>query len=120
MPRKRIPLFNSKAFLTKVGDGKTILKTRKKQIVFSQGDTADAVFYIQEGKIKLTVVSQKGKEAVVAILGRETFFGEGCLTAQRVRMATATVLDDGMIVRIEKNAMIRVLHDEPVFSELFM
>jgi len=120
MPRKRTPLFDSKTFLTKVGNGKTILKIQKRQTIFSQGDAADAVFYILEGKVKLTVVSQKGKEAVVAILGRETFFGEGCLTAQRVRMATATSMDNTTIVRIEKNAMIRVLHQEPVFSQLFM
>ena len=120
MPRKQPPFFDSETFLSKVGHGKTILKIKKKQIIFSQGDAADAVFYIQNGKIKLTVVSKKGKEAVVAILGSADFFGEGCLTMQHVRMATATALDDATIVRIEKTAMIRVLHDEPVFSELFM
>jgi CRP/FNR family cyclic AMP-dependent transcriptional regulator len=120
MARKRTPLFDSETFLAKVGDGKTLLKVKKKQIIFSQGDAADSVFYIQKGKVKLTVVSQKGKEAVVAILGRADFFGEGCLAVQRVRMATATSMDDSAIVRIEKSAMVRVLHDEPVFSELFM
>ena len=120
MTRKRTQLFDSKTFLTKVGDGKTILKMKKKQIVFSQGDAADAVFYIQKGKVKLTVVSQKGKEAVVAILGHADFFGEGCLALQHVRMATATSMDDAAVIRIEKSAMTRVLHDEPVFSELFM
>ena len=120
MARKRNIPFDSRTFLAIVGDGKTILKVKKNQVLFSQGDVADAVFYIQEGKVKLTVVSQKGKEAVVAILGRADFFGEGCLTAQRVRMATAISLDDATIVRIEKSAMIRVLHEQPVFSELFM
>jgi CRP/FNR family transcriptional regulator, cyclic AMP receptor protein len=120
MARQQTIYFDSKTFLTKVGSGKTILKLRKKQIIFSQGDAADAVFYIQQGKVKLTVVSPKGKEAVVGILGHADFFGEGCLAAQLVRMATATSMEDGVIVRIEKSAMVRVLRDEPVFSELFM
>jgi CRP/FNR family cyclic AMP-dependent transcriptional regulator len=120
MARKRTPLFDSETFLAKVGDGKTLLKVKKKQIIFSQGDAADSVFYIQKGKVKLTVVSQKGKEAVVAILGHTDFFGEGCLALQHVRMATATSMNDASIVRIEKSSMVRVLHDEPIFSELFM
>ncbi len=120
MARKRTMLFDPKTFLTIVGSGKTILKSRKKQIIFSQGDAADAVFYLLEGKIKLTVISQKGKEAIVAVLGRGDFFGEACLAGQLVRIATATSMDDSTIVRIEKNAMIRVLHEEATFSELFM
>jgi CRP-like cAMP-binding protein len=117
---KRALLFDPKTFLTIVGIGKTILKSRKKQIIFSQGDAADAVFYLLEGKVKLTVVSPKGKEAVVAVLGRANFFGEACLAGQLVRIATATSMEDSRIVRIEKNAMIRVLHEESTFSELFM
>ncbi len=120
MAHKRTVPFNPKTFLAIVGSGKTILKSRKKQIIFSQGDPADAVFYIQEGKVKLTVISQKGKEAVVAILGRADFFGEASLAGQLVRIATATSMVDSTIARIEKNAMIRVLHEEPAFSELFM
>lgn len=120
MARKRSVPFNTKTFLTIVGRGKTVLKHPKKQRIFSQGDAADAVFYIQTGKVKLTVVSAKGKEAVVAILGRADFFGEGCLAGQTVRMATATAMEEASIVRIEKSAMIRVLHEEPSFSELFM
>ena len=120
MARKQTMLFDPKTFLTKVGSGKTILKLRKKQIIFSQGDAADAVFYLLEGKIKLTVISQKGKEAIVAVLGRADFLGEACLAGQLVRMATATSMEDSTIVRIEKGAMIRVLHEEPTFSELFM
>ncbi len=100
--------------------GKTVLTTPKKQILFSQGDAADAVFYIQAGKVKLTVVSQQGKEAVVAILKRGAFLGEACLTGQTVRMATATTMEDCTLVRIGKDAMIRVLHEEPAFAELFM
>ncbi|MBA2486988.1 MAG: Crp/Fnr family transcriptional regulator [Nitrospira sp.] len=120
MARKRSTLFNPTIFLTKVGSGKTILNSRKKDVLFSQGDTADAVFYIQEGKVKLTVVSTKGKEAVVAILKRTDFFGEGCLAGQPLRMGSATALDASTIVRIDKTSMIRVLHDESAFSELFM
>ena len=120
MANARTPTFNSKTFLSKIGNGKTLLKVRKKQILFSQGDASDAVFYILEGKVKLTVVSQKGKEAVVGVLAKEDFFGESCLTGQMVRTATATAMESATIVRIEKAAMVRVLHDEPVFSELFI
>jgi CRP/FNR family transcriptional regulator, cyclic AMP receptor protein len=120
MARKRTPRFNPHTFLTKVGSGKTSLTSPKKQILFSQGDAAEAVFYIQAGKVKLSVVSQQGKEAVVAILEQGGFFGEGCLAGQLVCMATATALEDSSIVRIDKQAMIRVLHNEPTFSELFL
>ena len=120
MANARTSPFNSRTFLTKVGNGKTLLKVQKKQILFSQGDASDAFFYILEGKVKLTVVSQKGKEAVVGVLAKEDFFGEACLTGQLIRTATATSLDNSTIVRIEKAAMVRVLHDEPLFSELFM
>ena len=104
----------------KIGSGKTLCKAENKQIIFSQGDAADAVFYIQKGKVKLTVVSQQGKEAVVAILEPASFFGEACLAGETVRMATASSLEDTTILRIEKPAMIKVLHQEPAFSELFM
>jgi len=112
--------FNLKAFLSKVGNGKTILKFSKNQSIFSQGDASDAVFYIQQGKIKLTVVSSKGKEAVIAVLEPTHFFGEGCLIGQPLRLATANSMEDSTLVRIEKSAMTRVLHEEPAFSELFM
>jgi CRP/FNR family cyclic AMP-dependent transcriptional regulator len=120
MARKRPDTFDPKAFLTKVGSGKTLLQTDKGQIIFSQGDAADAVFYILEGKVKLTVLSAKGKEAVVAILERGSFFGEGCLAGQHLRMGTATSLEVSRLDRIEKPAMIRVLHDEPAFAQLFL
>ena len=103
-----------------MGRGKTTLSIGKKKVIFSQGDAADAVFYIQEGKVKLTVISHQGKEAVVAILAAGDFFGEACLTSQITRVATATALVASTIVRIEKTAMIRVLHDEPAFAELFL
>ena len=111
--------FNPQTFLAKVGQGKTTLQAPKEQLIFSQGDAADAVFYIQAGRVKLTVFSQQGKEAVVGVLEHGSFFGEGCLVGQRACMATATALDASSIVRIEKAAMIRVLHDESAFSELF-
>jgi CRP/FNR family transcriptional regulator, cyclic AMP receptor protein len=111
--------FDLKAFLARGGDGRTIVEFRKRQSLFSQGDPADAVFYILEGKIRLTVVSTQGKEAVVATLESGDFFGEGSLAGQRIRMATATAVTDGSIVRLEKKAIIRLLHNQPIFSELF-
>ena len=119
MARAR-PSFDPHLFLTKVGKGKTTLTSPKKNTIFSQGDAAEAVYYIQTGKVKLTVVSQQGKEAVVAILERGAFFGETCLAGQTIRTATATAVEDSTIVRIDKDAMIRVLHEEPTFAELFM
>jgi CRP-like cAMP-binding protein len=120
MGRKEPPRFNPTIFLATVGKGKTLLTSPKKQIIFSQGDTADAVFYIQEGQVKLSVVSPQGKEAVVTILERGGFFGEGCLAGQLVCMATATSLENSSIVRIDKQAMIDTLHNEPTFSEHFL
>ena len=112
--------FDPKVFLAKVGDGKTISAYQKNQVVFSQGDAADAVFYVQKGRVKLTVVSEHGKEAVIAILGAGDFVGEGCLGGQRLRMATSTTISDCSIVRLEKSGTIRVLRNEPIFSELFL
>ena len=120
MPIKRRPSFNPKSFLAKVGEGRSLGKYRKEQIVFSQGDLADAVFYIQKGKVKLTVVSEQGKEAVVAILGTNEFFGEGCLAGQVQRMASVATMTDSIIVRLEKAAIVRVIHQEPAFSEMFI
>ena len=112
--------FDPKIFLAMVGDGKTISKYQKDQIVFSQGHVADAVFYIQKGKIKLTVVSERGKEAVVGILEPSHFFGEGCLNGHPLRVTTATAVEQSLLTRITKAAMIATLHDEVGFSELFM
>jgi len=114
------PSFDPKMFLAKVGEGRTIADYQKNQKVFSQGDPADAIFYIQDGKVKLTVVSKHGKEAVIGIMGAGDFFGEGCLTGQPLRMANAAAMSVCEIVRLEKQGMIRVLHDEPAFSELFL
>jgi CRP-like cAMP-binding protein len=112
--------FDANTFLAKVGVGRSIVDYRKNRVVFAQGDKADAVFYLQKGKVKLTVVSNQGKEAVVAILGENEFFGEGCLVAQPLRMATATTLTPCAILRLEKAAMVRVLHAEPAFAERFI
>jgi len=112
--------FNPKIFLARPGDGRSTLQCQKHQTLFAQGDVANAVFYIQEGWVKLTVVSPQGKEAVVAILGSGDFFGETCLAGQLVCLATATSLDASTIVRIDRGTMNRVLYNEPAFSELFM
>jgi CRP/FNR family transcriptional regulator, cyclic AMP receptor protein len=100
--------------------GRTISKYRRNEIVFAQGDLADAVFYIQRGKVKLTVVSEQGKEAVVAILGADEFCGEGCLAGQPRRIATVAAITECMIMRLQKTSIIRVLHDEPAFSAMFI
>ncbi|KGT79589.1 Crp/Fnr family transcriptional regulator [Bradyrhizobium japonicum] len=113
-------MFDPKTFLAKVGAGKTILKLPKNQHVFQQGDVADTVFYIQRGKVKLTVVSEQGKEAVVAILEPGQFFGEGCMNGHPLRIATTTAMEDCVITSITKEAMMSAIRDEPKFSELFM
>jgi CRP/FNR family cyclic AMP-dependent transcriptional regulator len=113
-------MFDPKTFLAKVGMGKTILKFDKNQNVFEQGDVADTVFYIQEGKVKLTVSSDQGKEAVIAILEPGQFFGEGCMNGHKLRIATTTAMEDSLITAITKAAMISAIHDEPKFSELFL
>ena len=118
VPRKKA--FDPKRFLAKVGGGRSTANFPKASRIFAQGDPADAVFYIQEGRVKLTVVSRQGKEAVVAILGRGDFFGEGCLAGQAVRMASASAMSECSIVRLEKAALSRVLREQPSFSEMFL
>jgi len=120
MAIKRRASFDPKSFLAKVGDGRSIDRFGKDQIVFSQGDPADAVFYIQKGKAKVTVVSEQGKEAVVAIFGTNEFFGEGCLAGQAQRIATVTTMTESSIMRLEKSAVVDVIHREPAFSEMFI
>lgn len=112
--------FDPNAFLARIGDGRSVVRHDNGQTIFAQGDAADAVFYIQKGKVKLAVVSAQGKEAVVALLGTDDFFGEGCLAGQTVRVSTVTAMTDSVIMRIGKSAILRVLHDEPAFSELFI
>ena len=112
--------FDPKVFLDTENVGRTISKYQKDQTVFAQGSPADAVFYIQKGKVKITVVSEQGKEAVVAVLGSDEFCGEGCLTGQPRRIATAVAMTKCEIMRLEKVAIVRVLHEEPAFSEMFI
>jgi len=112
--------FDPKTFLAHVGDGRSISKYGKDRTVFAQGEPADAVFFVQKGKVKVTVVSEQGKEAVVAILGTNDFFGEGCLAGQARRISTVAAMTDSTIVRLDKAAIVRVLHEEPAFSEMFI
>jgi CRP/FNR family cyclic AMP-dependent transcriptional regulator len=112
--------FDVKVFLNTVDGGRTVTNYRKNRQIFAQGDAADSVFHIQEGQVKLSVVSEVGKEAVVALHGTGDFFGEGCLSGQSLRLATATALTDCVIMRLDKAAIVRVLHEQPKFSEMFL
>jgi CRP/FNR family cyclic AMP-dependent transcriptional regulator len=116
-----IPMrFDANAFLTTIGKGRAITRFPRKQIVFAQGDACDAVFYIKKGKVRITVVSAIGKEATIGILNEGDFFGEGCLAGQPVRMASVTAMTDCELMRIEKAAMLEVLHGEHAFSDMFV
>lgn len=117
---RRQPSFDPKSFLAHVGEGRSIGQYVKDQTVFSQGDRADAVFYIESGKIKISVVSEQGKEAVVAVLAENEFFGEACLAGQPRRVATAATMTESVVMRLDKAAIFRVIHQEPAFSELFI
>ncbi|KAA0693391.1 Crp/Fnr family transcriptional regulator [Neorhizobium sp. P12A] len=120
MKRTADTVFDPKVFLAKAESGRTLSSYQMNQTLFAQGDEADSVFYIQRGKVKVTVNSAQGKEAVVAILGPDEFCGEGCLAGQPRRMATATTMSGSEIMRVEKRTMIRVLHEQPAFSEMFV
>src|SRR5712671_1736517 len=120
MAAKAVSAFNPKTFLATVNHGRTITEHAKNAVIFAQAGAADAVFYIQKGRVKLVVESEQGKEAVVAILGPQEFFGEGCLIGQPLRLATAKAMVESEVMRVGKAEMIRVLHDEPAFGELFM
>jgi CRP/FNR family transcriptional regulator, cyclic AMP receptor protein len=113
-------VFDAEVFLAKVGAGKAVLEFHKNQNVFAQGDVADTVFYIQKGKVKMTVLSELGKEAVVGILEPGQFFGEGSMNGHKLRISTAMAMEDCVITAITKDAMLAALHDEPKFSEIFM
>ena len=117
---KAKPPFDPKAFLKKVNGERTIIEYRKNQVVYRQGDPADAVFYVQTGKAKVTVVSEQGKEAVVAVLGAGDFFGEGCLAGQLLRLATVSTLSECAITRMSKTEIVNIIHTEPAFAELFI
>jgi CRP/FNR family transcriptional regulator, cyclic AMP receptor protein len=119
--RRNTAAFEPAAFLAKTGLGRTIADLKKGQTIFSQGDAANAVFYVQKGRIKLTVISKRGKEATIALLGSGSFLGEECIAAiQPQRMATATALTPSTILRIDRKEMVRVLHEEQLFSEVFV
>ena len=120
MKRDTITKFNAQEFLTKVGTGKTSLEFDARQKIVAQGDPADAVFLVLSGTIELRVVSARGKEAVLAHLAAGDFFGEGCLSGQPLRMASAVAITETTVLRIEKSAMIKVLHEEPTFAALFV
>ncbi len=111
--------FDPDVFLATVNHGRCMFEYRTEQVIFSQGDAADSVFYIVRGKIKIAVTSEQGREAVVGLLGEGDFFGEGCLIAHPLRLATATSMTDATVMRVEKTEMIRVLHAEPAFAEVF-
>lgn len=112
--------FDPKGFLAKLGAGRSAANFSKPSRIFAQGDPANAVFYIQEGRVKLTVVSRQGKEAVIALLGPGDFFGEGCLAGQAVRMSSASAISECSIVRLEKDALVRALREQPSFAEMFL
>jgi CRP/FNR family transcriptional regulator, cyclic AMP receptor protein len=112
--------FDPEEFLAKMGEGKAILEYRKGDVVFAQGDAADRVFYIQRGRLKVVVISEQGKEAVVGMLGPGQFFGEGCMNGHSLRIATTTAIDECLLTAITKTAMLAALHDQPKFSEMFI
>src|SRR5665213_910334 len=114
------PAFDPKAFLAKVGEGKAIVEYRNDQVVFAQGDAADTIYYIQQGRLKVVVISEQGKEAVVGMLEPGQFFGEGCMNGHALRIATTTALEACLITAIAKPAMLAALQSEPIFSEMFM
>jgi len=112
--------FDPHSFLATIGEGRKVVLFPKRQGIFAQGDTADAVFYVQTGKVKLTVVSKTGKEATVGLLGEGDFFGEGSLAGQPLRMGSATAMTDCAMLRIDKKAMIEALHREHELSDMFV
>jgi CRP/FNR family cyclic AMP-dependent transcriptional regulator len=120
MATKQNGTFDLAAFLAKASLGTTVSKFPKQDVIFAQGDAADAVFYVQKGRVKIAVVSGEGKEAVIAVIGTGEFCGEGCLAGQLRRMSTASAMTDCVVMRLERSAISRVLHDEPAFSELFV
>jgi len=117
--RRRI-MFDSRSFLARVAEGRVAMRFHKGQAIFSQGDPADSIFYVEDGQVKVAVVSEQGKEAVVAILGAGEFFGEACLAGQQQRMETVTALQDTTVLRLERAAIIRLIHNDPAFSEMFI
>ena len=118
--RPAAPPFDAKAFLEAVGDERDALTCKAGETIFSQGDDAEAVLFLQRGRVKLTTISTHGKEAIIALLDAGNFFGEGCLAGQTVRMSTASAMLDSTIVRVQKAVMVRLLQERPAFSEIFI
>jgi CRP-like cAMP-binding protein len=114
------PHFDSNAFLSTPGPGHTIKKYGSSQVIFAQGDLAQDIFYIQAGQVKITVVSQRGKEAVIGILSADHFFGEGALNGQRIRLSSATTIEDSTIVQLSREQLVRTLEQEAKFAEFFI
>jgi CRP-like cAMP-binding protein len=119
-PKKKRVAFDPKSFLARLGAGRTHIKYETNAAIFSQGDAADAVFYLQKGKAKVAVLSTNGREAVLALMGPGDFFGEGCLNGQERRLATVTAMTECAVTRLDKTTMVRVLHEEPKFADLFI
>jgi CRP-like cAMP-binding protein len=120
MPRKRALTFNPGTFLKRIGRRRTSREYLNKQLIFSQGDAADAMFYVEAGNVKLTVLSKGGKKAVIAIFRQGDCFGEGCLGGSPHRMSTATAVHSTTIARVEKAIIVRIIHDDPIFARLFI
>ena len=120
MAAKASGTFDPKVFLATVSQGRTVANYRKGSVIFHQAGPADAVFYVRKGRIKISVESKQGKEAVVALVGTDEFFGEGCLIGQPLRLATATAMVDSEVLRVGKAEMVRVMHAEPAFAEMFV
>ena len=120
MPKKKKQTFSVNTFLESIGEGRTIVPVPKKHKVYAQGDESDSVYYVQKGKVRLTVVSKHGKEATIAILSEGDFFGEGCLVAQKFRMGAATTITDSTLLRLDKKEMQNALHREHTFSDMFV
>jgi CRP/FNR family transcriptional regulator, cyclic AMP receptor protein len=120
MPSKRIPVFSPNVLLKRIGSQSTSQEYQNKQPIFSQGDAANAMFYVEVGSVKLTVLSKRGKKAVIAIFRQGDFFGEGCLGPPSVRMSTAMAVQVSTVVRVEKATIVRIIHEDPVFARLFI
>ena len=120
MPGERALVFDAATFLKRIGKRRTSREYRNKEAVFSQGDAADAMFYVESGNVKLTVLSKRGKKAVIAIFRQGDFFGEGCLGMPSLRMSSATAVHLSVITRVEKSTIVRIIHDDPVFARLFI
>ena len=120
MPRKRALVFDHGMFLNRIGKQSTTRQYKNKELVFAQGDVADAMFYVEAGDVKLTVLSKRGKKAVIAIFRQGDFFGEGCLGTPSLRISSATAVHLAIITRVEKATIVRIIHDDPVFARLFI